>query len=107
MGRTTVVNITKNEKYDVYIGRAGHDLDGTFGNPFKLQEGEPRGATIQRFKIYFLERIESDPEFKSRVEALKGLRLGCFCVPKPCHGDVLVEWLERDTPGAPEQMTFF
>lgn len=107
MARTTVVNIKRGEEFDVYIGRAGHGLDGTFGNPIRLQEGESRGSTIQLFKAYFLERIEKDTEFRRRVLELKGKRLGCFCVPKPCHGQVLVEWLEGPTDGPHQQMTFF
>lgn len=107
MSRTTVVNIKRGQIYDVYIGRAGHGLDGFYGNPIRLQDGESRGATIQRFKAYFLERIEKDPEFRRRVLELKGKRLGCFCCPSPCHGDVYVEWLEGPEEPSPEQMTFF
>ena len=25
------------------------------------------------------------------LDELAGKRLGCYCAPKPCHGDVLVE----------------
>lgn len=107
MPRTRVVNIKLDEEFDVYIGRAGHGHDGYFGNPIRLQEGESRGATIQRFKAYFLERIEKDTEFRQRVMGLKGLRLGCFCHPKPCHGDVYVEWLDGPEEPTPQQMTFF
>ena len=27
---------------------------------------------------------------------LKGKRLGCFCHPQPCHGDVLAELADRE-----------
>ena len=33
--RTLVVNLN-HSKYDVYIGRAGHGLDGPFGNPCRV-----------------------------------------------------------------------
>jgi len=68
----TVVNLYK-EAYDQYIGRAG--------------------ATLERFGEYFYKRLNEDPEFKRRIHLLKGLRLGCFCKPKPCHGDIIVEYL--------------
>jgi len=107
MAKTTVVNLHQ-EEFDVYIGRAGHGYDGTFGNPFLLAEGESRGATIQRFKTYFLERVAEDPDFRERVIALKGKRLGCFCAPHPCHGDVIAAWLDgSDEPTQPRQGTFF
>jgi hypothetical protein len=95
--KTTVVNLRK-EPYDVYIGRAQKGKMsveyGYFGNPFHLSAGEPRGSTIERYRAYFNERIADDPEFKAAVESLRGKRLGCFCKPAPCHGDVIVEYLE-------------
>jgi hypothetical protein len=81
--------------YDVYIGRAGKGQDGYFGNPFRLRAAEQRGATIERYRKYFHNRMETDPEFKCRVHELKGKTLGCFCKPYPCHGDVIAEYLNN------------
>jgi len=92
--KTKVVNI-RSEGFDVYIGRKGRGYDGYFGNPFPLRPMDLKGATIERYKRYFLERIEKDPEFKERVLSLKGKKLGCFCKPFPCHGDVICEWLDK------------
>ena len=99
-GLTTVVNI-RLDAYDVYIGRAGRGEDGYFGNPFWLGREEARGATIARFKEYFLERVEKDAVFRARVLALRGKKLGCFCkgragpgINVPCHGDVIAEWVD-------------
>lgn len=86
---TTVVNV-RVDAYDVYIGRAGHGFDGYFGNPFRVQSGN----ALEKFRAYFNFRIESDPTFRRRVLDLRGKRLGCFCAPGPCHGDVLAEWIE-------------
>lgn len=90
---TKVVNLRR-EAYDVYIGRRGKGQSGYFGNPFRLNPGESIGATIERYRVYFRKRLCEDPEFKRRVEALRGKRLGCFCKPGFCHGDIIVEWLE-------------
>lgn len=97
---TRVVNL-RNEEHDVYIGRAGHGEDGYFGNPVRVGDRcslcgkvhEKAGDTLPCFKQYFLGRVKSDPEFASKIEHLRGKRLGCFCKPGPCHGDVIVEWL--------------
>lgn len=89
---TFVVNL-HNEPYDVYIGRAGKGQDGYFGNPFPTPPLSREDA-IRRYRAYFLDRIGKDAEFRERVLALKGKVLGCFCKPKPCHGDVIVEWLD-------------
>lgn len=92
--RTTVVNIHRREAYDVYIGRAGKGQDGYLGNPFRLEPGMSREVVLERYKEYFLERLEKDSEFKARVLELKGKRLGCFCCPALCHGMVIVEYLD-------------
>lgn len=89
---TKVVNLYKNP-YDVYIGRAGKGQDGYFGNPIKLLPNEVSGATIERYKDYFYNRLENDQEFKNKILSLKGKVLGCFCKPKECHGDVIVDYL--------------
>lgn len=92
MPTTKVVNI-KRYRCDVYIGRAGRGYDGYFGNPFRLMPGEARGSTLAEYRDYFHKRLESDPEFRERIHALKGKTLGCFCKPNPCHGDVIAEYL--------------
>jgi len=55
----------------------------------------PREDAIQKFQKYFSERIEKDSEFRRRVLELKGKKLGCFCKPKACHGDVIADWLNK------------
>jgi hypothetical protein len=92
--QTVVVNIYK-EDFDVYIGRAGRGQDGYFGNPFRIGHGISREDAVKRFQRYFADRIERDSEFKQRVLALHGKRLGCFCKPKACHGDVIADWLNK------------
>lgn len=92
---TMVVNI-RFQPYDVYIGRAGHGFDGYFGNPYVLKPGMDRGSTLFDYRKYFESKIASDPVFKERVIALKGKRLGCFCKPHACHGDIIKEWLDKN-----------
>ncbi len=94
MGKTKVVNIALGHRYDVYIGRAGKGQDGYFGNPFRLGPGESRGASLEKYRVYFYNRLATDPEFKRRIHALKGKTLGCFCKPHPCHGDIIAEYLD-------------
>ncbi|WP_420902511.1 DUF4326 domain-containing protein [Pseudoflavitalea rhizosphaerae] len=48
---------------------------------------------MQKFKDYFYKRLKTDQEFKDRIHQLKGKRLGCFCKPFPCHGDVIAAYL--------------
>jgi hypothetical protein len=88
---TTVVNLRRTSSYDVYVGRAGKGLSGYFGNPFN--DGT-RESNIERFRQYFLDRVGKDSAFRSKVLALRGKRLGCFCKPLRCHGDVIKAWLD-------------
>jgi len=88
--KTRVVNL-KTERYDVYIGRGRGSI---FGNPFILGRDGDRTEVIGSFKRYFYNRLTLDDGFKAKVLELKGKVLGCFCKPLPCHGDVIVEYLE-------------
>jgi hypothetical protein len=92
---TTLVNIHHKVEYDEYIGRPGKGLDGYFGNPPEHSfGGVGKDTIIERYRVYFYKRIAEDAEFRSRVAALKGKRLGCFCVPTKCHGMIIIEYLE-------------
>lgn len=93
--KTKVVNIYK-EPYDVYIGRLGKGRDGYFGNPFILKKGDPKGSTLDKYKVYFEERLQTDSEFKERILNLKGKVLGCFCKPNACHGDIIADYLNKN-----------
>jgi hypothetical protein len=46
---------------------------------------------ITKYRAY----IQNHPELLAQVHELKGKVLGCWCNPKPCHGDVLAELAER------------
>jgi len=105
--KTKIVNCRTSE-YDVYIGRAGKGESGYYGNPFRRERDDPPGSTLPKFEAYFLKRVEEDPEFRRRVLALKGKRLGCFCPPKrQCHGRTYVRWLDGEPEPKAEQLEFF
>ena len=77
----------------VYIGRP-HVL----GNPFPLDDPKDplkRAAVIEEYRAWFLERVENDDAFRAAVQAVRGCDLGCWCAPRACHGDVILEWLEE------------
>jgi hypothetical protein len=83
--KTRVVHCKK-AHYDVYIGRPGY-----WGNPFALSGEHSRPAIIQKYREWLL----SHPEMVAKArQELKGKVLGCWCAPKPCHGDVLVELVD-------------
>ena len=92
---TTVVNL-RTAPHDVYIGRAGRGEEGYFGNPFTVAQHGAKAIELFRDR-YFLPRLEHDATFRARVLALRGQQLGCFCKPRPGHGDVMAAWIDGPT----------
>src|SRR6267378_8683652 len=74
-GRTRVVNISKTNDYDVYIGRGNGRLGldrSIWANPFKLADST-RGKCIELYRAYIMSR----QDLLARVGELKGKVLGC------------------------------
>lgn len=81
---TEVVN-KKSSSFDVYIGRGSK-----WGNPFTLNSESTRDVVIAKYETYARKRFT-----KKDLEELVGKKLGCFCKPKKCHGDVLIKLLKE------------
>ena len=79
----SVVN-ERTEEFDVYIGRGSK-----WGNPFKIGPDGNRIEVIDKYKQW----IKTKPNLLKCLPELDGKRLGCFCKPQSCHGDVLAELL--------------
>lgn len=80
--------IKKSEAYE-YIGRGS-----IWGNPYSMfgDEHESREDVILKFKYDFDRDILMKAK-KQDVYKLAGKRLGCFCKPHDCHGDILANFL--------------
>ena len=81
-------SIRKNDVYE-YIGRGS-----PWGNPYSMttHNEEDRKNVIHSFKYDFDRDILLKAK-KGDVYKLAGKRLGCFCKPFDCHGDVLANFL--------------
>lgn len=79
--KTIVVNCNK-DNYDVYIGRPS-----LFGNPFIIGKDGTRNEVIEKYRKWIIQQ----PLLMQEIEKLKGKRLGCYCAPLKCHGDILAE----------------
>jgi len=86
--RTRLVN-KDNEWCDVYIGRGSK-----FGNPYIIGKDGTREEVIEKYRDWFNKKIKK-PRFRKEVLKLRGKKLGCYCAPKACHGDVIIEWLNE------------
>jgi len=85
MKKTKVVHCKK-DSYDIYIGRPSK-----WGNPFREGKDGTRKEVIDKYRKYIL----SNKELMDSLDELEGKVLGCWCKPKACHGDVLVELIEK------------
>ena len=96
-GATRVVNL-KGHREDpayadvVYVGRAmhrgGRHLAGSpFACPFRPGPDGTREEVVAQYRAWLLDH----PDLLARPPGLKGKRLGCWCVPLPCHAQVLAE----------------
>ena len=90
--KTTVINIRNGDEYDILIG-----APSIYANPFHISKSLSREACIKLFKKDFDIKIKKNKQFRQAVMDLKGQRLGCYCKPLKCHGDVYVKWLEGET----------
>jgi hypothetical protein len=80
-------NIKSTPEYE-YIGRGSY-----WGNPYSMYEdGSDREEVIRKYR-YDFENDLFPKKSKSEVIKLAGKRLGCFCKPKACHGDILADYL--------------
>jgi hypothetical protein len=67
------------------------DRSTIWGNPFFIGKHGTRSEVIEKYRQWLL----TQPELYARIHELRGKTLGCWCKPAACHGDVLIELLER------------
>ena len=84
---------------NVYIGRRGvvfingkrfPEKDSPFANPFKVGRDGIRSEVIEKYETYIKDKMKKK-KVKKALIALKGKKLGCWCKPEDCHGDVLLK----------------
>jgi hypothetical protein len=76
LGPPRVVHCER-ERYHYYIGRPG-----PLGNPFVIGRDGTREEVIAKHELH----VPEHPELLPLILALRGLVLGCWCAPEPCHG---------------------
>ena len=75
-----------------YIGRDHGSVEGSmFQNPFSLNDFD-RKTAIGKYRSH----IMSSPNLLQKVHSeLDDKILGCFCLPEECHGQVLLDILNK------------
>lgn len=104
INKIRVVNKLQHQEtvYDYYIGRPS-----ILSNPFSHKKSkyakyfvDTRKEAISKYEDYFYSKLKSDIKFKNEIDKLikfykeKGkINLICFCKPKPCHGDIIKDYI--------------
>lgn len=84
----------KQSNYDVYVGRPS-----IWGNPFAIGRDGAREDVINKYRKWLMSR----EDLLGLLPTLRGKVLACWCYPKPCHADVLVELANREDVGMQQQ----
>ena len=87
-----------------YIGRAGVVFidkkrypakPSIFANPYKIGKDGTREEIISKYKDYIINKLNGDASLVRQLISLKDKKLGCWCCPEYCHGNVLLELLDK------------
>ena len=110
-------NPTRNPN-DVYIGhyhwdpRYGMYEKSYWHNPYRAdlkhkqsrvleKRDGTRAEIIEKFRRDALSEVaprKTPHDILARIPELKGKRLGCWCKPEDCHGDLLANWADNGIP---------
>jgi hypothetical protein len=89
--RPKVVHL-KRDPFDVRI-----DRESRWGNPFRIGPDGDRAEVIAKYRAW----VVGQADLMAGLPELRGKRLGCWCAPLACHGDVLADLVEAlDNPPA-------
>lgn len=101
----TLINLKKDKdlyfqspKDFVYIGRENRHLNllaSKWANPFVMKREADREEVLKKFKEYIL----NIPELLFSLHELDNKVLACYCSPKRCHGNILIELRQLQLDG--------
>jgi hypothetical protein len=101
---TTVVNIRRargqRPAYDVYIGRANARAGlsaSKWANPFTVSKCGSHQAAVDAYAEWIQQPAQA--HLLRAIPELVAQRLGCWCKPAPCHGDVLAQYANAYAAG--------
>ena len=87
-----------------YIGRAGvvfidkeryPKVSSQWANPFKIGKHGNREEVLEKYEKYIRCKLQNDTALCESLIHMKGKKLGCWCAPEPCHGNILLRLIEE------------
>lgn len=81
------------EPFDIYIGRRHQRFPcgSEWGNPYVIGRHGNRSEVLAKYRAW----VPTQPHLMAALPQLFRQRLGCWCKPHACHGDVLLELAEQ------------
>jgi Domain of unknown function (DUF4326) len=77
-------------KFDVYVGRGQWKGEAPgWGNPVPLEKSKDSPEERRAVLRAYAEWLVGQDALLERIGELSGKRLGCWCAPKKCHGEIL------------------
>lgn len=67
-----------------------------WANPYRVGRDGDRDQVLSLYR-----QLLSLRRCNKQLIALKGKTLGCWCKPEPCHGDILLEFVNRLSDASP------
>lgn len=65
------------------------DRRSKWGNPFVIGKDGNREEVIVKYRAWLEHQISNGDISEEELMELDGKTLACWCVPKPCHANVL------------------
>lgn len=65
------------------------------GNPYIVGKHGTREECVTLYEVWLL----TQPELLAALSELAGKKLGCWCAPKACHGNVLAKYANQQSGG--------
>ena len=95
LGYENLVEWTKNENH-IYIscnltGYVEGANASKWKNPYRKKKSVETYESLQKYEEY----IKKNKNLYDCLDELDGKILGCWCKPKPCHGDILIKLLNE------------
>lgn len=68
-----------------------------WGNPYPITDTETRSQVLFKYVFYLKNAIDGGELNISEISGAK--RIGCWCKPLSCHGDILKKLIEESNVG--------
>lgn len=72
------------------------ELDFPKKDPFYMKENLLTMADVlEKYEMLMRQSLHKNPGLKDELLKLDGKKLGCWCYPEKCHGDILKKFIEE------------